>query len=180
MAEEATEPVNETLAEGVDAPHIAEEPSPESGEEAETPEEAEEESQGAGSKEAVLADLAKERDRRQEEQAARARDAEAFEEERKTWQEERTQLTRELALYRNGAGANIPALLDSKSFTEKLASLEDPTDEAVTALIKETVDANPAFASTPVKPAALRDAGAGADPEPAQATDWLRAAIQKL
>lgn len=180
MAEETTTP---ETAEATEDPTITvEEPDTTAEAEAQAPEqpEGEPESGGAGSKEAVLADLAKERDRRQEEQAARARDAEAFEEERKTWQEERTQLTRELALYRNGAGANIPALLDSKSFTEKLASLEDPTDEAVTALIKETVDANPVFASTPVKPAALRDAGAGADPEPAQATDWLRAAIQKL
>ena len=108
-----------------------------------------EEEQGKGSKDAVLADLAKERDRRQAEQTARAADAEKFEAERTEWQSERDQLTRELALYRNADGANITALLDSKSFTEKLVALEDFSDEAVKALITETVDANPAFASTP-------------------------------
>lgn len=146
-----------------------------------TPEPTEgEEKGGAGSKEAVLADLARERDRRQQLQADRDKDAETYQAERDQWQTERDQLTRELALYRNGTGANIPALLDSKSFTEKLNGLEDPTDEAVTALIQETLEANPAFASTPSQPAGVRDAAAGAENEPAQATDWLRAEFQKL
>lgn len=179
MAEEnitpETEPTEGAPVEAVKEENPVSEPNPEP-----APDPAQEEEGGKGSKEAVLADLARERDRRQEEQAARAKDAETFEAERTAWQAERDQLTREIALYRNGEGANIPALLDSKSFTEKLAALTDFTDETVKELITETVEANPAFATTPTKPAGVRDASAGSTHEPTAPTDWLRAAFQNL
>lgn len=140
--------------------------------------------EGKGSKKAVLADLAGERDKRQALETKLAELTTAHEtkltEVTNTYETQLTEVNRELAVYRNAAGANASALLDSRAFTEALAKIDPSDEKAVTALITETVAANPLFAATPPQPAGVRDASAGKTPEPTEPTDWLRAAAQKI
>lgn len=121
--------------------------------------------EGKGGKQAVLADLATERDRRQ----ALQTQLEATISEHETKLNETVtahtqalaERDRELAVYRNAGNANPAALLDSRSFTDALQSI-DPTDQdAVTALIREHLEANPALAAHNQPPAGVGDAGAG-------------------
>ena len=121
--------------------------------------------EGKGSKQAVLADLANERDRRQKLQAQL--DAATGEHETKLTEtvaahaQALAERDRELAVYRNAGNANPAALLDSRSSTDALNSIDTTDQEAVTALIREHLEANPALAAHNQPPAGVGDAGAG-------------------
>jgi hypothetical protein len=142
-----------------------------------------------GSKDAVLADLARERDKRQE--TEQKLDAvltalglkEAGQDVDPKQAAADLAVTRaENAVLRVGAGiADVDALLDSKSFTDSLAKVDANDRAAVKAHIEAFVQANPRYAAQaagqgPVP--AVRDAGAGAHQQPTVGSgDWLRDAI---
>lgn len=140
--------------------------------EVETPEtEQQETGQGAGSKAAVLADLATERDKRQalETQFNTLRDGlaaalglgkevneatpEQLAEQLTTAQHEAQQARVELAVFRTAPdGVDAQALLDSRAFTNTISDI-DPTDEAaLTKAINDFTNANPRFQTGPRNP----------------------------
>ena len=139
------------------------------------------EEQGAGSKAAVLADLATERDKRQalEAQFNTLRDGlaqalglgqseeatpEQLAEQLTTAQQEAQQARTELAVFRTAPdGVDAQALLDSRAFTSTIANI-DPTDEAaLTKAITDFTSTNPRFQTGPRSPG-HRDAFTGAPP----------------
>lgn len=148
--------------------------------------------QGKGSKSAVLADLAAERDKRQAAETT-AQEAAAKLEQVLTAlgistgegeQPDPEQLANdlkakdaELAVLRAGAGiADVDALLDSRAFTNTLGNLDPSDREAVKAHIQEYVTANPRFAVA-TQTHGARDAAAGSDSttRSADINDMLRA-----
>lgn len=146
---------------------------------------------GKGSKDAVLADLAKERDKRQETEqkldavltALGLKDA-GQDVDPKQAAADLAATRAENAVLRVGAGiADVDALLDSKSFTDSLARVDTANRDAVKAHIETFVQANPRYAAQatgqgPVP--ASRDAGAGAHQQTATGSgDWLRDAIRR-
>lgn len=130
---------------------------------------------GKGSKDAVLADLAKERDKRQEleqkvteltsaqqqqmDAIAKALGLKADEppdpavlaEQVTQEQAKAREASVQLAVYRNAAAheANADALLDSASFLRSLAEVEPTDAAAVNAAIKAAVEANPLLKAAP-------------------------------
>lgn len=151
-----------------------------------------EDSQGKGSKAAVLADLAAERDKRQAAETAAQETAAKLEQvltalglKTDEGTPDPEQLAAdlkakdaELAVLRAGTGiADVDALLDSRAFTQTLSTIDPSDREAVKAHIQEYVTANPRFAVTP-QAQGVRDAAAGADSTTASASvnDLIRAA----
>ena len=150
--------------------------------------------EGKGSKAAVLADLATERDKRQAaENLAQENDQkltavlQALGLAEKGAEVDPDQLGKDLAaqraenaVLRAGNGiADVDALLDSRAFTQTLDSIDSSDRDAVKAHITEYVTANPRFAVTPQKAQGVRDAAAGADRQPADPGDWIRNAARK-
>lgn len=160
--------------------------------------------EGKGGKDAILADLAKERDKRQalerqmsDLQASQQQQLDAIakalglkEDEKPDPAKLTEQLTKEqqtareaqvqLAVYRNAAdaGGDPSALLDSASF---LASLKDvdPTDaQAVQAAIKAAVEASPRLAVQDGKNPPPSFGGGPRKPEPPKAAGSLGEAIR--
>ena len=136
-----------------------------------------EDDQGKGSKAAVLADLATERDKRQAAETTAQETAGRLEAvltalgintESKV---DPDQLAQDLssqraenAVLRAGNGiADVDALLDSRKFTDSLRDINPSDRDAVKAHITEYVTANPRFAVATPKPQGVRDAAAGAD-----------------
>lgn len=133
---------------------------------------------GKGGKDAILADLAKERDKRQsiEKQLADAQsaqqttldniakalglksdetpDPEKLTAQLTTEQAKAREAAVQLAVYRNAsaAGANPDALLDSASFLRTLAEVDPTNADAVNAAIKTAIDANPRLKATTEDP----------------------------
>lgn len=150
---------------------------------------------GKGGKQAILADLAKERDKRQalEQQFSAFKDAmssalgltqdeqppapEQLAEQLATEKAAAQQARLELAVFRSApADVDVSALLDSRTFTDAIAGI-DPTDQAkINAAIEAAVQANPRFKTSPATPApGVRAAAAGGTPRPASSMDdWLR------
>ena len=150
---------------------------------------------GAGSKDALKADLARERDARQ----ALAAQLEQFktglaqalgvESAKATPEQLAEQLTAaqaetataqvQLALYKAApTGVDVAALLDSASFTRTLAGINPADAEAIAAKVTDFVAANPRFRTT-VPGAGLHDAHAGGGAAGGKTTDineLLRAA----
>lgn len=127
---------------------------------------------GKGGKDAILADLAKERDKRQQAEAQQQATLDAIAKalglkaddappdptalaEKVTTSELRAQdAERKLAVFMAASqhDANATALLDSTSFMASVTAI-DPTDSAaVAAAIEAAVKANPAFKATPPTP----------------------------
>lgn len=130
-----------------------------------------EQEQGKGSKAAVLADLAKERDTRQALEAKLAAVAKLFNPDAddvdpvkaaEQYQADARQARTELAVFRVAGtlGADPDTLLDSASFLKTLDGI-DPTDSAaVTAAVQAALDTSPRYrAANPA--AGARDAAAG-------------------
>ena len=151
---------------------------------------------GAGSKDALKADLARERDARQalaqqlDQFKAGLAQALGIESEQATPEQLADQLAAaqaetatarmQLAIYQAApAGVDVDALLDSASFTRSLAGV-DPSDiDAITAKVAAFVDANPNRFSTTNPGAGARDVHAGGDTNPGGKPDinqLLRAA----
>ena len=151
---------------------------------------------GAGSKDALKADLARERDARQalaqqlDQFKAGLAQALGIESEKATPEQLAEQLTAaqaetatarvQLAIYQAApAGVDVNALLDSASFTRSLADV-DPSDiDAITAKVAAFVDANPNRFTTTNPGAGARDVHAGGDANPGGKPDintLLRAA----
>lgn len=148
-----------------------------------TPAPTSETDEGAGSKAAVLADLATERDKRQalERDFKSLRDGlaqalgigqqdatpEQLTEQLTAAQQETQQARAELAVYRAVPdGVDAQALLDSRAFSDKIAGLDVSNPEQVKAVIDEFVTANPRFQTLPNHSPGARDAAAGG-PTPA-------------
>lgn len=152
------------------------------------------EEQGAGSKAAVLADLAKERDQRQKLQAQLDEQAKKLtavltalghqqneDLDPKALSNQLTDLQRENSILRHGATiANVDALLDSRDFTKTLADLKNLDADTVKDHITTYVSANPRFALTPTAPTGQRDAAAGAKPnnQPTDVQQWVDAIFE--
>lgn len=137
--------------------------------------------QGKGSKEALKADLAKERNKRHDlenqlntnkEQLNKVLaalglngDGEAevdFEQKANQLSEQLRTQQAETAVLRYGNGiADTVALLDSRAFNESLADIDFTDGEAVKAHITEYVTQNPRFSVATPKPGGTRDAAAG-------------------
>lgn len=144
-----------------------------------------------GSKESVLADLAKERDKRQETEQKLDAVLTALGIKQPGQQVDPQQVAADLAatqaenaVLRVGQGiADVDALLDSKSFTDSLAKVDVADRAAVKAHIEAFVQANPRYAAqgtTQGPVPAVRDAGAGAQQQTTTGTgDWLRDALRK-
>ena len=148
--------------------------------------------QGKGSKSAVLADLAAERDKRQAAETTAQETAAKLEQVLTALgistgegdQPDPEQLANdlkakdaELAVLRAGAGiADVDALLDSRAFTNTLGNLDPSDRDAVKAHIQEYVTANPRFAVA-TQTHGARDAAAGSDSttRSADINDMLRA-----
>ena len=147
---------------------------------------------GAGSKDALKADLVDERSKRQELErtvnALRDGFAKAFGLDAKetspeelakklTSAQAETVLARtELAVFRAvPAGVDAQALLDSRAFTATLDGVNPTDTAAVAAAIDTFVANNPRFRTTHPG-AGARDAGAGSNPPPAAKSmdDWIR------
>lgn len=166
MADEATTPEPEAR-EGQPTPN---QPEPEATEPTE--------GKGAGSKAAVLADLATERDKRQalETQFNTLRDGlaaalglnqpeqvtpEQLTEQLSDAQRDAAQARVELAVFRNAPdGVDAQALLDSRAFTQSLKDIDPNKADALSAAITSFVEANPRFRTGPANPGA-RDAANG-------------------
>ena len=152
---------------------------------------------GAGSKDALKADLARERDARQalaqqlDQFKAGLAQALGIESEQATPEQLAEQLTAaqaetatarvQLAIYQAApAGVDVSALLDSASFTRSLAGIDPSDTEAITAKVTAFVDANPNRFTTTTNPGAgARDVHAGGDANPGGKPDintLLRAA----
>lgn len=135
---------------------------------------------GAGSKDALKADLARERDKRQafEQQLADMRagfakalgieQPEAMTPEQMTEkvtaaQKGEAEARRNLAVYQRaaGAGANPTALLDSASFLAAVGQVDPADPAAIDAAIRAAVESNPALAAQPKSGAGWGDAMAG-------------------
>lgn len=146
------------------------------------------EEQGAGSKAAVLADLAKERDHRQQLQTQLEEQTNKLtavltalghtkedDIDPKALSNQLTTLQRENAVLRHGATiGNVDALLDSRSFTDTLGDLKNLDADTVKDHITTYVSANPRFALTPTTPSGQRDAAAGTNhtPQPTSLQQW--------
>lgn len=143
-----------------------------------TPPPTSETDEGAGSKAAVLADLATERDKRQalEQDFKSLRDGlaqalgigqqdatpEQLTEQLTAAQQETRQARAELAVYRAVPdGVDAQALLDSRAFGDKITDLDVSNTEQVRAVIDEFVAANPRFQTLPTHSPGARDATAG-------------------
>lgn len=151
---------------------------------------------GKGGKDAVLADLAKERDKRQELegkltefQTTQQRQMDAIAKalglkqddappdpatltaQITEAQEQAREAAVQLAVYRNAAAneANADALLDSASFLRSLATVDPTNAEAVNAAISAAVTANPLLKAAPVAPATPPFPGGPRPPAPTQA-----------
>lgn len=130
---------------------------------------------GAGSKDAVLADLAAERDKRQAAEQASKATADKLQavlnalglakdehadpaKEAETWRQQVAERDRQLAVLRNApTQVDAQALLDSRSFLTTLEDI-DPNDQAaVTATITGFVDSHPRFSRTPSTTHGARD-----------------------
>ncbi len=150
--------------------------------------------EGKGSKAAVLADLATERDKRQAaETLAQENDQkltavlQALGLADKGAEVDPDQLGKDLAsqraenaVLRAGNGiADVDALLDSRAFTQTLDTIDPSDRDAVKAHITEYVTANPRFAVATQKAQGVRDAAAGADRQTADTGDWIRNAARK-
>lgn len=149
--------------------------------------------EGKGSKSAVLADLATERDKRQAAETKAQETAAKLEQVLtalgiNTSQDDTLdpeQLANdlkakdaELAVLRAGNGiADVDALLDSRAFTNTLGTIDPSDRDAVKAHITEYVTANPRFAVTQ-KAQGVRDAAAGSERQPSN-EDWIRKAARK-
>ncbi|WP_347042027.1 hypothetical protein [Brachybacterium nesterenkovii] len=149
--------------------------------------------EGKGSKAAVLADLASERDKRQAAERTATETSEKLDRvlaalgmKDDPQQVDPDQVVKdlrardvELAVLRTAAGiADADALLDSRGFLATLESI-DPSDRAaVKAHVTEYVTANPRFAVAPPKTQGARDAAAGPDRQ-SDNTDWIRAAARR-
>lgn len=129
---------------------------------------------GRGSKDAILADLATERDRRQAAEAQSKAVLEAVQQALgiKTVTDDPKELAKQLdgtkaeaqaaklqlAIYRSPAAkdADVDALLDSLGFQQAVAKVDPADSKAVEAAIKQYVDQNPRFKvtanGTPVPP----------------------------
>lgn len=121
---------------------------------------------GRGSKDAILADLATERDRRQaaEKQAqdvlkavqtalgikSETDDPQELAKKLTAAQAETTGAQLQLAIYRSSAAkdADVDALLDSLAFQNSVAKVDPSDAKAVEAAIKQFVDQNPRFKVT--------------------------------
>ena len=148
--------------------------------------------QGAGSKQAVLADLAAERDKRQalEQQFTAFRDGlasalgmnqqeatpEQLADQLSTAQRDAAQARIELAVFRSTPdGVDAQALLDSRAFVSALGSIAPGDDAALQAAIDSFVEANPRFRTAPLRSPGGRDAAAGGpSPTPRTMDDLLR------
>lgn len=154
------------------------------------PEQAEE---GKGSKTAVLADLAAERDRRQAAETAAGETAAKLEAvlsalglkpgpdtdpatEAEKWRQQARDASLRLAVHQHApAGVDVAALLDSRTFAATLTDLDPDNVDAIAKAVTGFVDTNPRFRTSPAAGAA-RDAAAGGSHKPATPTmdDWLR------
>lgn len=161
---------------------------------------------GKGGKDAILADLAKERDKRQGletrlsemEKAQQSQldaiakalglksddtppDPEALTAQVQAEQTKAREAAVQLAVYRNAAAneANPDLLLDSASFLRSIAEV-DPTDaEAVSAAIKAAVETNPVFKASQTPPAPVFPGGPRT-PAPTQAGTLGEAITNRL
>ena len=132
--------------------------------------------QAAGSKDAVLADLASERDRRQAAEQASKTTADKLQavlaalglgadgetqdpaKQAETFKQQVAERDRQLAVLRNApADADAQALLDSRSFLAALANIDPDDPAAVTASIAGFIEANPRFSRTPATNPGARD-----------------------
>lgn len=185
----------DTTEQGTTDPQDAD---PESNGEGQTPEpgvpEGEQETGGKGSKESVLADLARERKDRQTYQQQATESSEKLtsvlsalgiksdgetEVDPEALSADLQSQKAENAVLRAGHGvADVDALLDSKNFTDSLSKVDVADRAAVKAHIESYVDNHPRFGATPQTPAGVRDAAAGREPEPTGSGDWLRNTIR--
>lgn len=143
----------------------------------ETAQDTTQDDQGKGSKSAVLADLAAERDKRQAAEATAQETTARLEQvltalgiKTEKDQVDPEKLAQDLssqraenAVLRAGHGiADVDALLDSRKFTDSLRDIDPSDRDAVKAHITEYVTANPRFAVA-TQAHGVRDAAAGAD-----------------
>lgn len=152
-----------------------------------TPEPAPDPDAGKGGKEAVLADLAKERDARQaleqkvtDLQTAQQTQLDAIAkalglkqdeppdpaklaEQVTTEQAKAREAAVQLAVYRNAAtaGGDPDALLDSATFLASLAKVDPTNAEAVATAVKTAVEANPRLGTAPAGPTPPPSFGGG-------------------
>lgn len=144
--------------------------------------------QGRGSKDAILADLARERDKRQAAESAATDTAAKLDavltalglngDSHQTTPDV-DQLTADLAreraetaVLRAGHGiADVDALLDSRAFTSTLADVDTTDRAAVKAHVEQYVQDQPRFALAHQTPAGVRDAAAGRDHQPGGRTE---------
>lgn len=145
------------------------------------PQQTPDEEEGKGSKTAVLADLATERDKRQalETQFNTLRDGlaaalglnqeepatpEQLTEQLTTAQREAAQAKVELAVFRSTPdGVDAQALIDSRAFTTSISDIDPGDTDALTAAINSFVETHPRFRNGPVNPGG-RDAATGGRP----------------
>lgn len=162
---------------------------------------------GKGGKDAILADLAKERDKRQElegrltefqtqqqqqmDALAKALglkpddappDPAALTAQIAEEQGKAREAAVQLAVYRNAAAneANADALLDSASFLRSLADIDPTNAEAVNAAIKAAVEANPLLKSAPPVPPTPPFPGGPRTPAPTGAGSMGEAIANKI
>lgn len=146
---------------------------------------------GAGSKDALKADLAAERDKRQqlEQSFNQMRDgiAKAFgfddgkqltpeqmTEQLQTAQTESAAAKAHLAVFRAApAGVDADALLDSERFRASLKDISVDDRDSLSKAIEAFVDQNPRFRTTQTG-AGARDAGASGGGKPRSMDDWIR------
>lgn len=158
-----------------------------------TPEQPESGDQGKGSKEAVLADLAAERDARQQLQRefAGLRDGmaaalglkssdddltpEQLTQQLTTAQADAAQARLELSVFRSAPdGVDAQALLDSRSFLQSVQNVDATDAAAVTAAVTAFIDANPRFITTTPRSPGHRDAATpGSAPTSGRSMDNL-------
>lgn len=161
---------------------------------------------GAGSKEQLKADLASERDKRQQEQAkvtelkakidqltqglsqalgikddeAQKVTPEQLTQQLTTTQAERDALAVEVAIYRTApAGVDAAALLDSRAFTDSLQGVDPKDSEALNAKVTAFVDANPRFKQRTGSTGDLYEGRQNFRPEPAPGVPALRDAVER-
>ena len=138
---------------------------------------------GAGSKDALKSDLARERDKRQELERTvnamrngfaqalglepEAATPEQMAEQLRNAQAQAATAARQLAIYQTAgtAGANPAALLDSASFLRTVEQIDPSDHAALTTAIKAAVDANPALAAQKGAGAGWTDAAQGRTPQ---------------
>ena len=162
---------------------------------------------GKGGKDAILADLARERDKRQtleqtvsEMQTAQQAqldaiakalglkedtppDPEALTAQVQAEQAKAREAAVQLAIYRNAAAAeaNPDLLLDSASFLRSIADVDPADAAAVSAAIKAAVDANPLFKAAPAATATPPFPGGPRTPaEPSRAGTLGQAIANKI